>query len=236
MGLPRFIANNILVGATCAQATSQYPAANLFDGRVGKPFLANAVTISITLTVTGGFNVDAICIARHNLTVSPVLTPAAGSPITLTLNTAEDSYGAIFEASAATSWTLVVTGNAANVQIGEIFMGATGSFGAYGGFDFGTSGIGVEYKNDLHRDIYDSVAGAYKLSDSRYIRMFFGRHDEAARALLRYLWRNCDGDLRPFAFVLDDTNTGWGIYRLPPTYDAMFADYGHFSTMMILRE
>jgi hypothetical protein len=235
MGLPRYIVNNLISGASCAQATTQYPAANLYDGRVGKPFLANNTTISITLTLTSGFNTDAICIARHNLTVSPVLTPSGGSPITLTLNTADDSFGAIFTPSAATSWTLVVTSNAVNVQIGEIFMGQSGTFGTYGAFDFGSS-MGAEYLNDLHRDFYGSVAGAYELSNCRLISLNWGRHNDTTRALLRYIWRTLSGNYRPFAFVKDSADTDWGLYRVDNNYGAGFVDYGYFSTQLVLRE
>jgi hypothetical protein len=114
---------------TAGTAAAAYPLVNLQDGNPAKPFKATGTSCTIRATFGGAVTLRGVSLGPHNLVGATVAISnnglLASTPIVIPANR-EDGLSINpflqFAADAATQWNIAISGAAANVAIGELYL------------------------------------------------------------------------------------------------------------------
>lgn len=120
---------NATLSLTAGTANAAFPLDNLKDGNPAKPFKATGTSCTIRATFGGSTTLRGIAFGPHNLagaTVAISNNGGMGSTSFPIPANREDGLSTDpflqFTASSATQWTITITGAAANVAIGELYL------------------------------------------------------------------------------------------------------------------
>lgn len=224
-------ADNRLSGVTgvvtSGTASTTFPIAGLTDGDPSLPVTFTGTACTVTFDLGSALQVDLAALIAHNLTGTVTIqghtADSWGSPtvsqVVPTVTQDADGYWpnrwidlSVPVPSDATRtlryWRLVVSGNTANVSIGELWLARKRTLAQ--NYDWGA--IEVDDAPTVWHETDAGVAFAYSLGVRR--RRFSAEFDgaDATGAAIRDLWRAARGRARSFLIVpLGDEGEVWQV-------------------------
>ena len=213
------------IGVNSGSEDADYPAANLVDGRPGRPAKLTTASGSWVLAFGGATRIDIVALGAHNLTAATLqgnatnawTAPTFSQALTIPAVTADGHSGNAwldlttksgYSASGFQYWRLLVT-SAANCAVGELWLGSS-IRQMVRGYLFGSS-LEETHPNITHLTEF-LIPSVYALgSRQRRLRVVFRVGEPDAAVLLEW-YRALWGPGLTGLFVPDtDTNVAWWI-------------------------